>query len=359
MPHIFKAIQGGWSCALVGLAGAGLSNVLRFVCEPDVVASYLGAANTLLVYVEGDMLSETHELDRALARQITVSAKAFDWPRADLAALRSLANRSPAHGLGLEADEGLSAYLDYLCGPHGKGRRLVFAFDEFDQPFLRLPASGLRRLRALRDAYKYRLAYLVGTRVELTRLAGRRSPVEADVSKFTELSDQHRFPVRPYRPPDAQGLLARKTFNWVQLLSAEQADQLYRATGGHAKLLVAGLTCMADRLHLPWPNIERGLCAEGSLAEICREIWDDLDAGERAALGLLAEERRSEIALEDLAWLKLKGLVVGGPEFIFSTIFEAFVGAQREGALPSPPLADSGGGRETSKLRDPETKIYW
>jgi len=55
-PHVFKAVAGGWSCALVGLPGLGVSNLLRFLAEPRVAAHYLGDEQTLLVYVEGDRL---------------------------------------------------------------------------------------------------------------------------------------------------------------------------------------------------------------------------------------------------------------------------------------------------------------
>ena len=36
VPPLFKAVAGGWSCAVVGLPGLGLSNLLRFVVEARV-----------------------------------------------------------------------------------------------------------------------------------------------------------------------------------------------------------------------------------------------------------------------------------------------------------------------------------
>ena len=44
-PHLFKALLGGWSCAVVGFAGCGLSNLLRFIAEPRVAQHYLKASN--------------------------------------------------------------------------------------------------------------------------------------------------------------------------------------------------------------------------------------------------------------------------------------------------------------------------
>src|SRR6476660_9649456 len=85
VPHIFKAIAGGYSCAVVGLPGLGLSNLLRFVAEPRVAAHYLGAATAaepgpaLLVYVEGDRLLDPAGLFAGLARQVVAAAHTQQW----------------------------------------------------------------------------------------------------------------------------------------------------------------------------------------------------------------------------------------------------------------------------------------
>src|SRR5438128_781420 len=105
-PHVFRAVAGGWSCALVGLPGVGLSNLLRFIAEPRVAAHYLGTAadagQLLLVYVEGDRLLEPAALLAGLARQAVAAAHEQRWPRAEQAALRRLtaaaSSGSPSDG---------------------------------------------------------------------------------------------------------------------------------------------------------------------------------------------------------------------------------------------------------------------
>jgi hypothetical protein len=359
VPHIFRAILGGWSCALVGLRGVGTSNLMRFICEPRVVASRLGESLPLplFIYIESGLLVSPAELYTTLTQQLLLSAKTFDWPKAEQAALRNYADHSTADGQPRETDGAVMEVLSYVCG--SKQRRVVIVFDEFDEAFIRLPTVSLRRLRKVRDDYKQLLSYVVATRTELTRLAARRDPGEAEVSKFTELFDQHTFPVRPYLHADALTVIARKTVEWDQPPTPEQQDRLYRVSGGHAKLLVASLVYLSSRLHLPWVNVERGLREDPGLAEICQQIWDELDEAEQTALCLLADERRSEIRSEDLDQLKLKGLVVGGPEFIFAEIFEAFVNARKEQTLSAHPVDDANPPRKPSRLRNPEAKIYW
>ena len=116
VPHIFQAIRGGWSCALVGVKGVGMSNLLRFVCQPYVVASQPDdrASRTLLVYLEGDSLLDATGLYQAMIRQILESAKGFGTPKAELALLRHLAGHSPADREAPNAEETLGEIIAYL-----------------------------------------------------------------------------------------------------------------------------------------------------------------------------------------------------------------------------------------------------
>jgi hypothetical protein len=358
VPHLFKAVAGGWSCAVVGLPGFGLSNLLRFMVEPRVAEHYLGghaaggeAGQSLMVYVEADRLLDPAALFAGLARQMVAAAHAQQWPRADQAALRRLADM-PSSGTLAEPAEPLAGLINHVCGD--LERRVVFVCDEFDTALLGLPGAYLRELRALRDAHKYRLAFVAGLRRDAAWVAAARAGHErvAGAAKFAELFDQHTFPLRPYSRADAGLAIARKAVGWAQPPSQEQQDQLYHFTGGHAKLLIASLIYLEPRLHLPWANVERGLLAEPGLAEICRMVWEALETGDRRALWLLAHDRRDSAPETGLKRLELLGLAVGGPAFIFSSILEAFLLAQAEPPAPGDPAP-------VSHLRDPEATVYW
>ena len=137
--------------------------------------------------------------------------------------------------------------------------------------------------------------------------------------------------------------------------SDEQQDQLYRITGGHAKLLIASLIYLEPRLHLPWANVARGLLdppGVPSITEISRALWQALARADQRALWHLARDERGLIPEPDLQRLTLLGLAAGGPPFVFSSLFEAFVLAQAE---PQPATGPS----PVSRLRDPAATVYW
>jgi hypothetical protein len=355
LQHIFPTLIAGWSCAVVGLAGGGLSNLLRFAAEPRVAAHYLGgeSANTLLVYVEADRLPAASPIYAALARQLLAGARRQHWPRAEQAALRSLAE-TPAGADLAEPAEPLAGMLAFLCGQ--QKHRVIFIADEFDGILTQRPAAELRELRALRDSHKYLLAFLSGFRREPGRVAGTvqtNGTAPAGAARLAELFEQHTFPLRPYSRADADTAIDRKTVGWAQAPSAEQRDELFRATGGHAKMLVGGLIYAKSRLHLPWANIERGLLVDPGVAKTCAAIWDGLDANEQLALWRLAADQRDALSPEGLVRLQLRGLAVGGPAFVFSTIFENFIRAK------SAPPADTAVAETAGQLRDPAASVNW
>jgi len=356
VPHLFKAISGGWSCAVVGLPGSGLSNLLRFMVEPRVARHYLGdeAGQNLLVYLEADRLLEAAAFYPRLAAEVVAAAHAQDWLRGEQAALRRL-SAAPEGGPAVapnhrDSAEPLARLLHHICGE--LQRRVVFVCDEFGAALAGWPVSVLRELRALRDAHKYRLAFVAGAPRDPAWLAADnpRDPLVAGPEKLAELFAQHTFPLRPYSNADTRAAIARKTVGWAQPPSDEQQDQLHRLTGGHARLLIDSLVQLEPRLHLPWANIERGLLADAGLAEVCRVVWQALEPGDRRALWLLAHDQREALPEAGLRRLQLFGLAAGGPAFVFSAIMESFVLAQ-----PEPPEAPA----RVSQLRDPAAAVLW
>lgn len=351
MPHVYRAVRGGWSCALVSLPGGGLSNVLRYLADPKAGGPQPGPAvpPTLVTYLECDSLANPRALYAALLAQVAAAARIADWPRAEQAALRRL-------GEAADPAAGLEAVLNYICSD--RERHVVVCLDEFDTPLQHAPAAALRHLRGLRDDHKYRLAYVLGLHQEPeTLLAARPAAPEpgARADKFTELVAEHTFAVRPYTRDDTVGLILRKTAGWQEVPTAEQRDFLYRASGGHARLLVAALVYLGDRLHLPAESVKRGLRDDPGVAVACGSLWAALSAGEQRALWLLAHEHRDDLAPGALDRLLLRGLAIGGPAFVFADLFETFVLDQAQ-PVAAPPRY---GPAAASRLRDPDIKPYW
>ena len=349
VPYIFSAIRGGWSCAIVGAAGAGLSNLFRFVSEPRIIANFLNVTSslTLPVYLEAGWLTDSGRLYREVIQQMIRNTRVCGWPRAEQAAL---------HYAEQKMDQATPAELENLladvikqCGAESK-RRILIIFDEFDAAFMTLPVATLRRLRQLRDENKQTLIYLVGTRREMVRLDVQR---DTSAGKFVELFNQHTYPLRPYAAQDARVLIVRKTFDWYRHPTADDEACLYRLAGGHAKLLVATMLSWKQRHFPPWVNVEQAMQHDPQIIELCRAIWNDLEPIEQLALIGLASDRRSLAQAEALDLLRLKGLVVGHPAMIFATLFEFFVRQQPQ--LPVLTAAP----REPSTLREPDPDIRW
>ncbi len=345
--HIFRAIRAGRSCAVVGVRGAGLSNALRFAAEQRVVANYLNplAASTLPVYLETGWLTQPGELYRELIRQLGRAAEAFHYPKADQTALHYLGQQLDG---AAAPDDLLSKAVTLVC--RTPQHRLILIFDEFDGPFLQLPAGSLRRLRQLRDEHKLCLCYLVGTHRELTQLTDQRTTPDEAIGKFTELLDEDTYPLGPYNRADAHDMLIRKTFDWRQRPTADDEDRLYRLTGGHAKLLIAVLRLREERQHLPWSSVERAAQQDQHLRDLCAAIWNDLEPIEQFALWALAADRRADLQPGELDSLRRKGLIIGYPPGNFSSIFESFVTTQDPLARPDQPA-------RSSRLRDLGTDL--
>ena len=288
VPYIFNAIRGGWSCAVVGSAGTGLSNLLRFISEPRTIANYLNATSSLTLPVYVDLPIDTRDLYCGIIQQMIRSARVFNWPKAEQAVLH-YAERKLDQAALAELENMLADTIKQ-CGAESK-RRILIILDGFDAAFLALPVATLRRLRQLRDENKQSLIYLVGTRREMARLDVQRS---ASAGKFIELFGQHTYPLRPYTAQDAHVLMARKTFDWYSRPTADDEARLYRLTGGHAKLLVAALLMLetAARIY-PGSTSSKPCSMTLRVVELCRAIWNDLEPIEQRALIALATDRRS------------------------------------------------------------------
>ncbi len=349
MAHIFRALRAGRSCAVIGLPGAGLSNALRFAAERRVGDNYLNslAASTLPVYLETGWLTQSADLYREMIRQTSRAAEAFHYPKADQSALRYFGEQLEQNAA---ADDWLAKAVALVC--RTPQHRLILILDEFDRPFLQLPTVTLRRLRQLRDEHKQSLCYVVGTYRELAHLAPQRATPDDAVSKFTELFDEDTYPLTPYNRADTHDMLLRKTFDWHQRLTPDDEDRLYHLTGGHAKLLAAVLRLWEERRHLPWTSVERAAQHDQRLRDLCAAIWSNLEPMEQFALGALVTDRRAELHADDLDHLRRRGLIVGHPPGIFSSLFEGFVKTQD-------PIGRPDQAAQPSRLRDLETDIRW
>lgn len=330
--QVMDWIKAGQSGCLVGLRGAGKSNFLHFLLREDVRRHYLGRDHVNFTFVLIDLLALTectdwavHELilDRLLdqLRQLRIEEGVIE----EMASHHWDALRSRD---SLAAQRTIERCVSVLC--EKAAQRLILLFDEFDAAFRTLDPSLFRCLRAIRDAHRGQVSYVVVVADDLACLRDDLTEVE----HFYRLVSRNTCGLGPYDEADARQMIRCLASRRSVELGAEDTARLVELSGGHAGLLKATLSLLWDAHQ------------EGSLAEIapalkdepaaraeCQKVWNSLSESEQAALCALVGEAQADPQI--LRRLKLRGLVREGQSgaLIFSPLFADFV---RQQMPPSP-----------------------
>lgn len=231
---ILRQVAAGNSCSVIGIGSVGKSNLMRFLQRQDVHQKWLGDAGTtfLFVYVDTNKMLKLSlwGLWELMLHQLVIE---LTNRGTDFAVLQSV---EKLHTSVAESKPRYLAvrYLDRAVGLvcSQLEMRPVFLIDEFDELCRTMPTRGFAMLRALRDDYKYRLGYVVATRLELRRLREA-----AQMEAFEELLTP--FWLGPYKEKDAYAVL-----DWLQgehnvTLDEKTVNQIVEVTGSHPGLLRA------------------------------------------------------------------------------------------------------------------------
>ena len=318
-------IKAGQSGCLIGLRGAGKSNFLRFLLRQDVWRYYLERnwADFAFVLIDLLALAERSEwavyelvLDRlsGVNEEIAEEMTSLRW---EVTSSRDL----------LVAQRAVERCVDALC--QRPAQRIVLLFDEFDAVFRTLDPSLFRCLRAIRDAYKGQVSYLVIVANDLAHLRDDLTKVE----HFCRLVSRNVCGLGPYSEADARQMIRYLAFRRSIEMSAGDTAHLIELSGGHAGLLKATLSLLWDAHYgSDLAKLAPALSDEPAMQAECRKVWDSLPQSEQAALYALARGAQADV--RTLPRLKRKGLVrEGQPETsLFSPLFAEFV---RQQAPPS------------------------
>ena len=301
---LFNLLASGESAAVIGPASMGKSRLLHFLLRPDVQQHYLGeaAGHTWLVLVDCNRLDQVSEwgLYELMLTSLTedtsgrIDAAQREW-------LNGLRRETITAGSALLARRHVELATRILCREHGL--RLCFIFDEFDAIYRALPAPALANLRALRDADRYSVCFVLMVRDH----PGRLRPPD-DVEGFYELVSRSILGLKPYTEPDARRVIAQLAARRRRTLTASQEADLLALSGGHPGLLVAlfdllsnGHVAPADADRITWA------LAQPQVAEECRKLWGGLADDERFALSRLAFGIGASYTVREL--LALKGVI--------------------------------------------------
>jgi hypothetical protein len=320
----------GECCTVVGVGSCGKSRLLRHLANPSIIEYHLNDAgyNHFIVLVEcnswqGDSIWAAYE---GLARSISEMMENVNHPIINSARREMSGLYSAVINDRDIAFAHLRTGLDYLFG-FGP-LHLTLCFDEFDFVFERFDTQLFRNLRSLRDAFKYRLTYLLATRKPIPY----QRPVEQwpDVEPFYELFSNTLY-AGPYNQGDAEAMLSDLEQRFSYRLQPRARELIYKTTGGHPGMIGAAFRHIVQTRALPTrPQDMDTLLREPALWTECRKIWEPLDPLEWSALGKVARGARlSRDEIQVLEILKLKGLVQEtnsrGRLVIFSDVFREFV----------------------------------
>jgi energy-coupling factor transporter ATP-binding protein EcfA2 len=227
--YIFTAVQAGECVAVVGLSGAGKSNLIGFLAN----RSPLAAPRSVLIDCNR-LLDPSAEALYAL----TCRSLGFDQPAAhEFQALESAIERRMA------------------SQPEG----LCLLFDRFDA----LPATDstlFGNLRALRDTFKYKLTFVTST----------RRPLDAH-TELAELFFAHTLWIGPLSESDARWNVARYAQRKNAAWDGATVEAILRFSGGYPSLLRAVCEACSDST----PLDVRSLREHPAIKRRVDEFWAD------------------------------------------------------------------------------------
>jgi hypothetical protein len=232
--RILRATQAGESVSLLGLSGAGKSNVMGFVAH---CAQRAGApASHRFALVDCNRLNErtTAALFRLIGRAIgsPASTSVDDYEALDVSISQQV--------------EG--------------GKKLTLLLDRFDDVVKDADRALFNNLRSLRDAHKYALTYVIATRHSLDAH-----------SEMAELLYANTIWVGPLSEADARWNVARYAQRQGAVWGDEVAAQLIAISRGYPSLLKACAEAYAAGCALDLDTLAR----HPAVKQRVDEFWAD------------------------------------------------------------------------------------
>lgn len=333
---LFQKLKSGESAVAIGAASMGKSRLLHFMLRPDVHQHYLAerAPRTLLLWADCNRLVEISPW--ALYELILTALVEAAGRSAELAPVQDrlfeLRRDAIVAENALLAQRNLEFALRTICWDYGFSVGIIL--DEFDECLETLPAQTLATLRALRDANKYRLAYVAFLRNLSDDI---RDPAEYE--GFYEIFSRSIFGLAPYQHEDSNRILqqleARRAHESASLTGTSR-QRLLELSGGHPGLLVALFDAFiaAPPVGVDWMEWST---SNPKVREELRKLWRGLRHEERQMLTHAAHAAGTDPRAAQS--LLLKGLLCQDAQEnlrFFSPLLGAY--ARESSPLASTPL---------------------
>ncbi|MEZ4592110.1 MAG: winged helix-turn-helix domain-containing protein [Chloroflexota bacterium] len=358
---LFKWMQAGESASIIGISGVGKSNLFNHIRDPYTQAHYLGGLDGRTIIVRANFHYIPDFSDRSIYSLILEQLEMLDLDAERLGlTAQDIAHVGQYHEQLLDAKDDILKVQRYfklalrvLLGH--SDRRLVFLFDQFDDVYQLAEERLFANLRGLREAYKYRISYLVFTRDMIPNLLD----LDAGREEFYELLASNIMGLKPYAKSDAMSVLERVAGRNKITLTDELRDGLYALAGGHAGLLRAALLGVAP--NHDWNKSQAQETAVNLLkvpgVEMeCDKLWRSLSAHEQRVLLAKAQGINTPQDPAIVMQLQIKGILSEDETaVIFSPIFAQFI--TNQDALWERPLFFDEPSRQIWVLGNPAPRL--
>ena len=349
LAYIMECVEDGDCCSIVGLSNTGKSTLLRSIPLPAVKRKYLGdqaddavfTSKYIFVYIDFNLMLELTEQGfyELILRSTLAELRKLEMEQGLLdrvaSSYRQLVEPANPFLVPLSFNEGLTALSE------GLEQRIVFLFDEFDEPFAGLDERVLLNLRALKDKYGPRLVYVAATDQTL-----RQQQRGDKVAEFCELFALNTLFLSALGRDDAQQVIAEFAREEEVEFSADDVVFVIAQAGGHPGLLEATCRVLAE-VSRDYPDfypdqsyklVRERLDNDISIRTECAKLWNDLTAEEQEALTAFVSRSGEPLDPELERSLRQKAIVEGkdGELSIFGQLFEGFARRQRLVKRPGP-----------------------
>lgn len=332
--RLMSLLSEGECCSVVALSNMGKTKLLRHASLPSEQQRWLGprAQDVALFYVDCNLMLE---LSGQGFYEVALRSVLSELKRANIAP--TLIERLQQHYTKIV--ESSTSFIDSLnfngamvALSEDLGQRVVFLFDEFDEPFAQLDGRVFLNLRALRDRYGGRLCFVTATALEL---CDQRKDAEA--AEFCELFTDRVIHVAGLDHGEAGRATAEIARLESVTLERDEIEFVVKQTGGHLGLLQAVTNVVLRVAAGAPPNLRarslmmarQQLDSESPVRLECAKLWEQLTAEDReAVLRFLAGGSKPPLD-EAMQTLVRKGILTGGESpAIFGELFAGYARRQ-------------------------------
>lgn len=333
--RLLNYVRAGESASIIGVSGTGKSNLFNHLLDPQTQAYYLGDESSNYIFMRVNFHYLPDYSNRSVYSLILEQFELLEEEAEQMGlTLEQIAEIGRYHEALLDAGNDLLKVQRYFKQAvrillRRSERQLVFLFDQFGDVYQKADPRLFSNLRGLREAYKYRISYLVFSRSSLLPVATGELARE----EFYELMAPNVVGLQPYNRADGTVMLNRMASRYQSPLDEALSDMLLDLTGGHAGLLRASYLAVAQE-EVERPKSKKK--AISSLLEVdnvgveCDKIWNSISVEEQRLLARCAHKAtptKDEKPIQ--RQIELKGLLTTGKKpQLFSPLFAEYVNQQ-------------------------------